>query len=160
MHRSTAILSLAAAALFLGGCAQKKETPMSSSITKAPFGQTEAGQPIELYTLKNASGMEAGIINFGGIVVSLKVPGRGGQIADVVLGFDKLADYVKPNPYFGAIVGRYGNRIAKGRFTLNGVEYKLAHQRRPELAARRHQRLRPGGVAGARSAGRAIRRWS
>jgi aldose 1-epimerase len=110
----------------MGGCAQKKEPPMSSAITKAPFGQTEAGQPIELYTLKNASGMEAGIINLGGIVVSLKVPGRGGQIADVVLGFDKLADYEKPNPYFGAIVGRYGNRIAKGRFTLNGVEYKLA----------------------------------
>ena len=126
MHTSTTILSLAAAALLMGGCAQKKEPPMSSAITKAPFGQTEAGQPIELYTLKNASGMEAGIINLGGIVVSLKVPGRGGQIADVVLGFDKLADYEKPNPYFGAIVGRYGNRIAKGRFTLNGVEYKLA----------------------------------
>ena len=126
MHTSTTILSLAAAALLMGGCAQKKEPPMSSAITKAPFGQTEAGQPIELYTLKNASGMEAGVINLGGIVVSLKVPGRGGQIADVVLGFDKLADYEKPNPYFGAIVGRYGNRIAKGRFTLNGVEYKLA----------------------------------
>ena len=126
MHRSTAILSLAAAALLMGGCAQKKGKPMSSSITKAPFGKTEAGQPIDLYTLKNASGMEAGIVNFGGILVSLKVPGRGGQIADVVLGFDKLADYEKPNPYFGAIVGRYGNRIAKGRFTLNGVEYKLA----------------------------------
>ena len=126
MHTSTTILSLAAAALLMGGCAQKKEPPMSSAITKAPFGQTEAGQPIELYTLKNASGMEAGIINLGGIVVSLKVPGRGGQIADVVLGFDKLADYEKPNPYFGAIVGRYGNRIAKGRFTLTGVEYKLA----------------------------------
>jgi len=126
LHTSTTILSLAAAALLMGGCAQKKEPPMSSAITKAPFGQTEAGQPIELYTLKNASGMEAGIINLGGIVVSLKVPGRGGQIADVVLGFDKLADYEKPNPYFGAIVGRYGNRIAKGRFTLNGVEYKLA----------------------------------
>ena len=126
MHRSTAIFSLGVAALLMGGCAQKKGTPMSSSITKAPFGQTEAGQPIELYTLKNAAGMEAGIINFGGILVSLKVPDRGGQVADVVLGFDKLADYEKKNPYFGAIVGRYGNRIAKGRFTLNGVEYKLA----------------------------------
>ena len=81
MHTSTTILSLAAAALLMGGCAQKKEPPMSSAITKAPFGQTEAGQPIELYTLKNASGMEAGVINLGGIVVSLKVPGRGGQSA-------------------------------------------------------------------------------
>ena len=128
MNRLTAILSLAAAALFLGGCAQKKETPMSSSpsITKAPFGTTAAGQPIDLYTLKNASGMEVDITNFGAIVQSLKVPGRGGQMADVVLGFDHLADYEKPNPYFGAIVGRYGNRIARGRFTLNGVEHKLA----------------------------------
>ncbi len=99
---------------------------MSSSITRAPFGMTESGQLINLYTLKNASGMEADITNFGAIIQALKVPGRGGQLADVVLGFDKLADYEKPNPYFGAIVGRYGNRIARGRFTLNGVEYKLA----------------------------------
>lgn len=125
MKHSIAVLSLTAA-LVLGGCAQKKETPMSTPLTKTPFGKTEAGQPIDLYTLKNASGMEVGIINFGGIVVSLKAPGHGGQLADVVLGFDKLSDYEKPNPYFGAIVGRYGNRIAKGRFTLNGVEYKLA----------------------------------
>jgi len=110
----------------MGGCAQKRESPMSSSITSAPFGATAAGRLIDLYTLKNASGMEADITNFGAIVQALKVPGRDGQVADVVLGFGKLADYEKPNPYFGAIVGRYGNRIARGRFTLNGVEYKLA----------------------------------
>ncbi len=70
--------------------------------------------------------MEVAITNFGAIVVALKAPGRGGQFADVVLGFDSLDGYLKEHPYFGAIIGRYGNRIAKGRFKLNGVEYKLA----------------------------------
>ena len=70
--------------------------------------------------------MEAKITNLGGIVVSLKVPDRNGKFDDVVLGFNDLDSYLKGHPYFGAIIGRYGNRIAKGRFTLNGVEYKLA----------------------------------
>jgi len=132
LHRFEIIFSLAAAALFLGGCEQKKETTMSSvPVTKTPFGKTADGQAIDLYTLKNASGMEVGVINFGATIVTLKAPGRGGQTADVVLGFDKLSDYEKPNPYFGVIVGRYGNRIAKARFTLNGVEYKLAQNDGP-----------------------------
>lgn len=90
------------------------------------FG-TADGKEVSLYTLANAGGMEARITNYGGIVVSLKVPDRQGQLDDVVLGYDNLDDYTAGNPgYLGALIGRYGNRIARGRFTLNGVEYKLA----------------------------------
>jgi aldose 1-epimerase len=98
-----------------------------SSITQKPFGKTADGQNVDIYTLKNTNGMEARITNYGGIVVSLTAPDRRGKFADVTLGYNDLDTYMKPPfPYFGAIIGRYGNRIAKGRFTLNGVEYKLA----------------------------------
>lgn len=127
MKTSTAFLSLATAALLLSGCAEKKkETPMSSSITKASFGKTAEGAPVDLYTLKNASGMEVAIATFGGRIVSLKAPGRNGQFTDVVLGFDNMEGYLGEHPYFGALVGRYGNRIAKGQFKLDGKTYKLA----------------------------------
>jgi aldose 1-epimerase len=81
--------------------------------------------------LRNAQGAEAKITNYGGIVVSLKVPDREGRMGDVVLGYDTLDEYIKSNPYFGCLVGRYGNRIAKGRFTLNGKEYTLATNNGP-----------------------------
>jgi aldose 1-epimerase len=98
-----------------------------TSITHKPFGKTTDGQSVEIYTLRNRRGMEARITNYGGIVVSLTAPDRNGKLADVVLGYNDLDTYMRPPfPYFGAIIGRYGNRIAKGRFTLNGVEYKLA----------------------------------
>ena len=97
-----------------------------ATVTKASFGKTAAGENVDLYTLRNANGVEAKITNYGGIVVSLKVPDRNGKFDDVVLGFNDLDSYLKGHPYFGALIGRYGNRIAKGRFTLNGVEYKLA----------------------------------
>jgi aldose 1-epimerase len=97
-----------------------------AGITKQSFGKNEAGENIDLYTLRNTHGVEAKITNYGGILVSLKVPDRNGKFDDVVLGFNDLDNYLKPHPYFGALIGRYGNRIAKGRFTLNGVEYKLA----------------------------------
>jgi len=83
-------------------------------------------QKIDVYTLKNQHGMEVKIINFGGTVTSIRVPDRSGKFADVVLGFNNPDDYLKPHPSFGTAVGRFANRIAKGRFTLNGVEYKLA----------------------------------
>jgi aldose 1-epimerase len=86
---------------------------------------------VALYTLKNAKGAEAKISNYGGIVVSLKMPDRQGQLGDVVLGYDTLAGYLKETPYFGCLVGRYGNRIAKGRFTLNGQTYTLATNNGP-----------------------------
>ena len=97
-----------------------------AQVTKESFGKTETGENVDLYTLRNTHGVEAKITNFGGIVVSLKVPDRNGKFDDVVLGFSNLDGYLKQGPYFGALIGRYGNRIAKGRFTLNGVEYKLA----------------------------------
>lgn len=96
------------------------------SITVEPYGTAPDGQDVSLYTLTNANGMEAKITNFGGIVQSLKTPDRDGNLADIVLGHDALEGYVGKHPYFGAIVGRYGNRIAKGRFSLDGKEYTLA----------------------------------
>jgi aldose 1-epimerase len=100
---------------------------VDAQVIKQSFGKTSDGQNIDLYTLRNAHGVEAKITNYGGILVSLKVPDRNGKFDDVVLGFNDLDTYLTKNdPYFGAIIGRYGNRIAKGRFTLNGVEYKLA----------------------------------
>lgn len=86
---------------------------------------TESGEQVELYTLTNANGVEARIMTYGGTVVSLKVPDRNGKLGDVVLGYDALDGYLKNNPYFGSIVGRYGNRIGKGRFSLNGKQYSL-----------------------------------
>jgi aldose 1-epimerase len=95
-------------------------------IGKADFGKTKDGKNVEIYTLTNSRGSEAKIITYGGIVVSLKVPDKQGKLGDVVLGFDTLADYENHSPYFGALIGRYGNRIAKGKFMLDGHEYKLA----------------------------------
>ena len=98
-----------------------------ATVTKTSFGKTAAGEEVDLYILKNVQGMEAKITNYGGIVVSLTAQDRNGAFADVVLGFNDLESYLTKNdPYLGAIIGRYGNRIAKGRFKLNGVEYKLA----------------------------------
>ncbi|MBI4877014.1 MAG: galactose mutarotase [Acidobacteria bacterium] len=110
----------------LVSCAPKKETGGITRVKKQPFGKTAAGEAVDLYTLTNRSGVEAAITSYGGIVVSLKTPDRAGALADIVLGFDSLDGYLKGHPFFGALVGRYGNRIAKGRFQLNGVEYKLA----------------------------------
>lgn len=97
-----------------------------ATVKKDAFGKTAQGEPVEIYTLTNSNGLEARITNYGGILVSLKVPDRTGKMDDIVLGFDSLDGYLKPHPFFGALVGRYGNRIAKGRFTLNNKEYKLA----------------------------------
>jgi len=90
-----------------------------------PFGQTVSGQKVDLYTLANENGMKISISNYGATVVNLLAPDRNGKLADVVLGFDSFAPYPVKSPYFGAIVGRYGNRIDKGRFTLDGKSYKL-----------------------------------
>jgi len=94
-------------------------------ITKQPFG-TADGKSVEIYTLKNIHGVEARIMTYGGTLVSLNVPDKNGNFGDVVLGFDSLADYQTAKGYLGALIGRYGNRIAKGTFRLDGKEYKLA----------------------------------
>jgi aldose 1-epimerase len=96
------------------------------NVTREVFGKMTDGTPVDLYTLTNANGVVVKISNYGGIVVSLMVPDRNGTFEDVVLGFDTLQDYVERSPYFGSIVGRYANRIAQGRFTLDGVAYTLA----------------------------------
>ena len=113
----------------LVGCACMSGT--SASIAKAPFGKTPDGTPVDIYTLRNANGVEARICNYGGIVVSLKTPDKNGKLGDVVLGYDDLDSYVKNNPFFGCFVGRYGNRIAGGKFTLDGQTYLLATNNGP-----------------------------
>lgn len=89
------------------------------------FGKTKDGRQVDLYTLTNQNGMEASIMTYGGIVVSLKTRDRNGRLDDIVLGFNDFDTYLKPPPYFGAIIGRYGNRIGGARFSIGGVEYKL-----------------------------------
>jgi aldose 1-epimerase len=118
---ATAALALL---LVLSGCSQSRKE--ERKVEKQPFGKTADGTPVDLYTLTNSKGVRVAITNYGGIVVSLFTPDRNGNLGDIVLGFERLEDYLKGHPYFGAIIGRYGNRIAKGRFTLDGVEYKLA----------------------------------
>ncbi|MGH7969171.1 MAG: aldose epimerase family protein, partial [Limisphaerales bacterium] len=113
----------------LVGCSSMR--PAENEITRKPFGQTKDGTEVYLFTLRNAKGAEARISNYGGIVESLKVPDRNGKLGDVVLGYDNLADYIKETPYFGALIGRYGNRIARGKFTLDGQQYTLATNNYP-----------------------------
>jgi len=102
----------------------EEENPMS--ITRHPYGTTVDGVAVDRYTLTNAAGMSVCIITFGGIIVRLDVPGRDGNMADVVLGYDSLEPYEQNPPYMGAIIGRFANRIANGRFVLGGKEYRLA----------------------------------
>ena len=120
-----AILSVGVGALLIAGCASSKPGKMNSSFNSIPFGKAD-GKAVTLYTLKNSKGAEAQICNYGGIVTSLKVADKNGNFSDVVLGYDNLEGYIKATPYFGCLVGRYGNRIAGGKFNLNGKEYTLA----------------------------------
>jgi aldose 1-epimerase len=101
------------------------------SVKREPFGKMPDGAPVEIFTLRNAAGVEVRAIPYGGIITSLRVPDRNGKLDDIVLGFDRFDEYLKDHPFFGAIIGRYGNRIAKGRFTLNGATYKLATNNGP-----------------------------
>ena len=101
------------------------------TIEKSAYGTTEKGEKVDSYKLTNQKGMEVNIITYGGIISSLKVPNKAGKSEEVVLGFSSLEQYMKPNPYFGALIGRYGNRIAKGKFTLDGKEYSLAINNEP-----------------------------
>ena len=121
------ILSVSLSAALFVGCADVSKTSQrKGQIIVKPFGLAPDGARVNLYTLRNNKGAEVGICNYGGLVLFLKVPDRHGKFADVVLGYDNLPDYIKDTPYFGALIGRYGNRIAKGKFTLDGKEYTLA----------------------------------
>jgi aldose 1-epimerase len=134
--RKTAVAALVLV-IGLAGSACKKEAAAPEgtaagtggprmAITREAFGNLPDGTPVDIYTLKNMAGLEARVMTYGAILVSLKVPDRNGALADVNLGFDTLAGYLGTHPYFGAIIGRYGNRIAKARFAIDGIEYKLA----------------------------------
>jgi aldose 1-epimerase len=96
------------------------------SPSSQPYGKTQPGEPVDLYTLTNRTGMEVAIMNYGGTIVSLRVPDRDGNSDDVVLGFDKLEDYERGQSFFGATIGRYANRIAQGKFILGKKTYRLA----------------------------------
>src|SRR5947209_7235819 len=100
-------------------------------LTAQPFGRLPSGQDVRLYTFRNSSGVEARITNYGGRLVSLKAPDREGRFEDIALGFNDLTGYCAKNPYFGALVGRYANRIANARFTLDGQTYTLARNNGP-----------------------------
>jgi aldose 1-epimerase len=102
-----------------------------ATVGRTPFGTLPDGTAVDLFTLTNARGIEVRAMTYGGIIVSLRVPDRQGRFDDIVLGYDTAAEYVKRNPFFGAIVGRYGNRIAHGRFALDGKTYQLATNNGP-----------------------------
>ncbi len=126
------LLAIVAAA----ACGGTAEPPADRAVVKtagfsrAPFGHVD-GKDVFLYRLINAHGMEVRAMSYGATIVSLRVPDRNAQSDDVVLGFDTLDGYLAPEPYFGAVVGRYGNRIAKGQFTLDGTTYRLATNNGP-----------------------------
>jgi aldose 1-epimerase len=120
--RWLAFASVLGLTLLSGG----RSTVLAKPAEKIAFGKTPDGQNVDLYTLANKNGAEVAITNFGGSVVSIKVADRQGKIEDVVLGYDSLDGYVSDKAYLGAVIGRYGNRIAQGRFTLDGATYTLA----------------------------------
>ena len=108
--------------------AVETETIVTKNVTieKHDFGETPEKEKVALYTLKNTNGIEINIMTYGGIITSLKTPNKDGVSEDIVLGYNSLDQYIKSSPYFGAIIGRYGNRIAKGKFAIDGTTYTLA----------------------------------
>ncbi|HVZ99427.1 MAG TPA: aldose epimerase family protein [Caulobacterales bacterium] len=125
---------LCAGALLLAtvACSPAATTSAAAShIEEAAFGQTSEGQQVKLFTLTNEHGMEVKLMSYGAAITSIKTPDRTGAIGQVVLGFDTLDPYLAGVPFFGAVVGRYGNRIARGHFTLDGHTYTLATNNAP-----------------------------
>src|SRR5438876_2119801 len=100
-------------------------------VTRERFGTTDCGEAVSVFTLKNAHGMALRVTDYGGIILTHLVPDKNGRLDDVVLGYDSLTGYLRSSPYFGALIGRYGNRIAHGRFTLDGKTYTLATNNGP-----------------------------
>ncbi len=131
--QTTFAVSLAAGVFFSCGSGTKtaevaNDTTANESTTmqKELFGTTPEGQEVYRYVMKNKNGIEIHVINYGAIITHLKTPDSSGKFDDIVLGYDQLQGYLDSSPYFGAIVGRFGNRIAKGKFTLDGTTYSLA----------------------------------
>ena len=113
---------------FQAACMSKTPVPPSGhpAVSRTPFGVLANGDSVHVFTLTNVNGITVRALDYGGIIQSIQTPDRAGKIADIVLGFDTLSKYEKLSPYFGALIGRYGNRIAKGKFTLDGKAYTLA----------------------------------
>jgi aldose 1-epimerase len=143
-RRGATAAGLAASAMLALACTKDRPATDSSvaggpaaaatthdTVTRASFGKAPDSTPVDVYTLVNAHGIRARILTYGGIIQTLETPDRAGKLGDVVLGFDDMPGYVKSSPYFGAIVGRYGNRIARGHFTLDGKTYTLATNNGP-----------------------------
>jgi aldose 1-epimerase len=115
------------AVLVLSAACAPEEAPMTdASVTRAPFGTSDDGRSVHVFTLTNANGVEVRVMEYGATIVSLRTPDRDGNLGDIALGFDSLDGYLAGSPYFGAVVGRYGNRIAGGRFALDDSTYQLA----------------------------------
>jgi len=136
MKHRIGFMFLACAAVILAlavatGWAQPTAAVKGARVDKTKFGTTKDGQAVDLYTLTNANGIVARVMTYGGLLTELHVPDRAGQMADVVLGFKTLDAYEGAHPYFGATIGRVANRIAKGTFKLNGLEYTLATNNGP-----------------------------
>lgn len=128
-------VAFAAANLLAAGCGSKESsstaTPMATPqgrLSLVPYGKTSDGTVVDLITLRNGNGIEMTVLTYGGIIKTLKTPDKSGALDNIVLGFDDLDSYLTPgkSPYFGCLIGRYGNRIAKGKFTLDGNTYTLA----------------------------------
>lgn len=131
--RLKSFITFAVGIVFLQSCTSKKtennqttDSVTVNKIEKISFGKLPDGREVDQYILKNANGMEVKIMNYGGVITHWTAPDKEGKYEDIVLGFDSLVGYLTPPPYFGAIIGRYGNRIAKGKFTLDGKTYQLA----------------------------------
>ncbi|HUE71413.1 MAG TPA: aldose epimerase family protein [Pirellulaceae bacterium] len=143
MRRLTAVLSLLSCWLLASAIGQddqpKKPRPLQNprpknaamGIEKSSFGKTKAGAEVQLYTCRNANGLVLKVMTYGATVVSMETPDKLGNVRNIQLGFSKLDGYLARHPYFGSTVGRYGNRIAGGKFTLDGQEYKLATNNGP-----------------------------
>lgn len=116
---------------FCAGSGVSSSAQGALMVKKEAFGNTPDGKAVDIYTLTNMHGIEIRVMTYGAIVVSIKTPDRKGHFADIVLGYDSLDGYLAHNFFFGAIVGRYGNRIANGKFTLDGKEYTLAKNNGP-----------------------------
>ncbi len=114
-----------------GYCFQSNTEKEGIQLDKRAFGQTPAGEKVDLYTFKNSSGVKVEIMTYGGIIILIEAPDKKGKVEDITLGFESLDKYIEGHPYFGAIVGRYGNRIGDAKFTINGKVYTLAKNNGP-----------------------------
>src|SRR3954462_3109561 len=162
IHRAALCAVLAGLA---AGLLAQPAGAQSARISKASFGALPDGTAIDRYTLTNTRGMSVSLLTYGGILQSVRVPDRSGKLKNVTLGFANIAGYtnpayVKSNPYFGALIGRYGNRIAKGRCALDGQTFQLPINNDPnslhggnvgfDKRVWAAQQVRPNGLVGVR----------